>query len=220
MICDARTCIGCQYLQEQDEQNASLMVFLANCQHAKCKVVRLVRQQISKLQNMQYERYLATDRMRDEAREETHNEIPINMSEISYNNVREFYDETHEPYNDDIYEMEGKIQQPHDEEYDEVYEAHETVTNVRRTETINVVETASLHHAASPGRTVVNRKWMLRILDRFRHRAYLILLAAAVGMIVWSALVYGVFLGATACGSGRTCFASTLRYKHAKRSLF
>lgn len=89
---------------------------------------------------MQYERYLATDRMRDEAREETRNEIPINMSEVSYNKVREFYGETHEPYNDDIYEVEGKVRQPHDEEYDEVYEAHETVTNARRTGTINTVE--------------------------------------------------------------------------------
>jgi len=55
MICDARTCGGCRYLEqdEQDARTASLAEFLANCQHAKCKVVRLVRQQISKLQNMQ-----------------------------------------------------------------------------------------------------------------------------------------------------------------------
>ncbi|XP_070166447.1 uncharacterized protein [Polyergus mexicanus] len=219
MICDARTCAGCRYL-DQDEQT-NLAVFLANCQHAKCKVVRLVRQQISKLQNMQHERYLTTGKVRDEGCEETHSEMPINTSEASHDKVREFYGEIHEAYNDDIYEVEDKISQPHDEEYDEVYEAHEAVTNAKRAVgTINAAETTSLHRAASPGGGVVDRKWMLRILDRFRHRAYLILLAAAVGMIVWSALVYGVFLGATACGSGRTCFASTLRYKHAKRSLF
>ena len=55
MICDAHTCGDCRYLErdEQDDRTANLAEFLANCQHAKCKVVRLVRQQISKLQNMQ-----------------------------------------------------------------------------------------------------------------------------------------------------------------------
>lgn len=55
MICDAHTCGGCRYLEQdvRDDRTASVTEFLANCQHAKCKVVRLVRQQISKLQNMQ-----------------------------------------------------------------------------------------------------------------------------------------------------------------------
>lgn len=52
MICDTHTCDGCRYL-EQDDCTASLAEFLASCQHAKCKVVRLVRQQISKLQDVQ-----------------------------------------------------------------------------------------------------------------------------------------------------------------------
>ncbi|XP_072749409.1 uncharacterized protein [Anoplolepis gracilipes] len=219
MICDARTCAGCRYL-EQDEQTASLAVFLANCQHTKCKVVRLVRQQISKLQNMQYERYLATGNVCNEACEETHSEIPIKVNEASYDEIHELYSEVHKPYNDEIYEVEGKVRQPHHEKYDEVYEAPTAVTVANRTVgAINAVKTVSLHRVVSPGE-VVDRKWMLRILDRFRHRAHLILMAAVVGVIVWSALVYGVFLGATACGSGRTCLASTFRHKHAKRSLF
>jgi len=55
MICDARTCDGYRCLERDDEQDdrTANAEFLANCQHAKCKVVRLVRQQISKLQNMQ-----------------------------------------------------------------------------------------------------------------------------------------------------------------------
>ncbi|EFN65914.1 hypothetical protein EAG_09217 [Camponotus floridanus] len=221
MICDTHTCVGCQYL-EQDEQTTSLAVFLANCQHAKCKVVRLVRQQMSKLQNMQHERYLVISKARDEVCEETRSEMPVNMSEVSYDEVREIYDEMHEmPHDDEIYE-EGKTRQPYDEEYDGVYETHKAVTVANRTvEKINAnVEFTSLHRATSLRGALIDRKWVLRILDRFRHRAYLILVAAAVGVTVWSALVYGVFLGATACGSSRTCFASTLRYKHAKRSLF
>lgn len=90
---------------------------------------------------MQHERYLATGKVRDEGCEETQSEMPINMSEASYDKVREFYGEIHEPYNDDIYEVKGKVRQPHDEEYDEMYEAHEAVTNVKRTVgTINAIE--------------------------------------------------------------------------------
>jgi len=65
----------------------------------------------------------------------------------------------------------------------------------------------------------IDRKLMLRILDNLRPRAHLILAAAMLGIIAWTALVYGVFLGATACGNARGCYAS-LKYAHAKRSLF
>ncbi|XP_029173496.1 uncharacterized protein LOC114942319 [Nylanderia fulva] len=213
MICDARTCAGCRYLEEDDERTTNLAVYLANCQHAKCKVVRLVRQQISKLQNMQREWYLTTY---EEAKQEARREIPIKR-EASYE-VREVYGEIH---GEEVHEVEGEIEQTYNEEYNEV---HNAVPRKRIVEMINAEEnitTASLHRAASPPRRMaVDRKWMLRILNRVRHRAHLILVAAAVGVIVWSALVYGVFLGATACGSGRICLASTLKYKPAKRSLF
>ncbi|KYM96490.1 PREDICTED: uncharacterized protein LOC108779400 [Cyphomyrmex costatus] len=218
MICDARTCGGCRYL-EQDEQNdrtANLAEFLANCQHAKCKVVRLVRQQISKLQNMQYEHLLTTS---DEAREKVYNEMPTEMHEALNNEVHEVYGEVH----DDLHEVESKVEQASNESYGNVYETQKAAAVTKRTvggtNAIGNAATASLRHTASPGRAV-DRKWMLRILDRVRHRAHLILAAAVVGVIVWTALVYGVFLGATACGSGRTCFRSSLKYTHAKRTLF
>ncbi|KYN26990.1 hypothetical protein ALC57_03331 [Trachymyrmex cornetzi] len=219
MICDAGTCGGCRYLErdEQDDRTANLAEFLANCQHAKCKVVRLVRQQISKLQNMQHERLLTAS---DEAREKVHNEMPTEMHEALNNEVHEVYGEVHEPY-DDLHEVESKVEQAFNESRGNVYEAQKAAAVAKR-----IVEgtsanaaTASLRRTASPGRAV-DRKWMLRILDRVRHRAHLILAAAAVGVIVWTALVYGVFLGATACGSGRTCFRSSLKYTHAKRTLF
>ncbi|TGZ45922.1 Uncharacterized protein DBV15_02698 [Temnothorax longispinosus] len=244
MICDARTCGGCRYLEqdERDDRAASLAEFLANCQHAKCKVVRLVRQQISKLQNMQYERFREAS---DEAHEKMGNEAK--MHEALDNEVQEVYGEVYGPY-DDLHVVEGEVEQAFNESHDEPYEMQEAVAVARRTGATNAVEvgkkadssgfdyskfldqsvinkvklnaaTASLRRAASPGRAV-DRKWMLRILDRVRHRAHLIMAAAAVGVIVWTALVYGVFLGATACGSGRTCFRSSLKYAHAKRALF
>ncbi|XP_071553671.1 uncharacterized protein [Temnothorax nylanderi] len=143
------------------------------------------------------------------------------MHEARDNEVQEVYDEVHGPY-DDLHEVEGEVEQTFNESHDEPYEMQEAVAVARRTGATNAVEnaaTASLRRAASPGRAV-DRKWMLRILDRVRHRAHLIMAAAAVGVIVWTALVYGVFLGATACGSGRTCFRSSLKYTHAKRALF
>lgn len=72
----------------------------------------------------------------------------------------------------------------------------------------------------APPERVMDRKLMLRVLDCVRDRAHLILAAATLGVIAWTALVYGVFLGATACGSSRGCYASSYRYPHAKRSLF
>ncbi|KYN33675.1 hypothetical protein ALC56_11932 [Trachymyrmex septentrionalis] len=219
MICDARTCDGYRCLERDDEQDdrTANAEFLANCQHAKCKVVRLVRQQISKLQNMQYERLLAAS---DEACEKVHNEMSTEMHEALNNKVHEVSGEVHEPY-DDLHE--SKVEQAFScESHNSVYEAQKAAAVAKRivegTNRANAA-TASLRRTASPGRTV-NRKWMLRILDRVRHRAHLILAAAAVGVIVWTALVYGVFLGATACGSGRTCFRSSLKYTHAKRTLF
>ncbi|EGI66807.1 hypothetical protein G5I_04612 [Acromyrmex echinatior] len=222
MICDARTCGGCQCLErdEQDDRTANLGEFLVNCQHAKCKVVRLVRQQISKLQNMQYERLLTAN---VEVREKVHNEMPTEMHEALNNEVHEVCGEVHEPY-DDPHEVESKVEQAFNESHcaqGNVYKAQKATAVAKRiVEGTNInAATASLRRTASPGRAV-DRKWMLRILDRVRHRAHLILAAAAVGVIVWTALVYGVFLGATACGSGRTCFRSSLKYTHAKRTLF
>ncbi|XP_011878639.1 PREDICTED: uncharacterized protein LOC105567954 isoform X2 [Vollenhovia emeryi] len=215
MICDARTCGGCRYLEEPDDRTASLAEFLANCQQAKCKVVRLVRQQISKLQNMQYERFLVAG---DEARKKMRNETPTKMHEAPDNEVRQVYGEVHEPC-DDPHGAEGEVEQAFNESHDKLYEAAVAERTVGATNPIENAATASLRRAASPGRAV-DRKWMLRILDRVRHRAHLILAAAAVGVIVWTALVYGVFLGATACGGGRTCFRSSLKYTHTKRTLF
>ncbi|XP_011697170.1 PREDICTED: uncharacterized protein LOC105455500 [Wasmannia auropunctata] len=222
MICDSRTCGGCRYLEEdrQDDRAASLAEFLANCQHAKCKVVRLVRQQISKLQNVQYERLLAASEVRDEARERTSSRTPpAEMHEATDNEVHEVYGEMHEPYGD-LYEVEGEVEQAFNGSHGKLQNAAVVARRTGgATDVIGNAATASLRRAASPGRAV-DRKWMLRILDRVRHRAHLILAAAAVGVIVWTALVYGVFLGATACGSGRTCFRSSLKYTHAKRTLF
>ncbi|XP_025073738.1 uncharacterized protein LOC105425882 [Pogonomyrmex barbatus] len=216
MICDTRTCSECQYLEqdEPDDRTASFVEFLANCQHAKCKVVRLVRQQISKLQNVQHEHFLTVSNARDGAREWMH-ETPSKIKyDLPDNN------EVHEVYGE-VYEMEGRVVQraSNNELYGKPYETQQVAAR-RIDEVTNAnAATASLHRAASPERAV-DRKWMLRILDRVRHRAHLILAAAAVGVIVWTALVYGVFLGATACGSGRTCFRSSLRHTHAKRTLF
>lgn len=158
---------------------------------------------------MQRECYLTTGTVYEEARK-----VPIKR-EAPYE-LREVYGEIH---GEEILEVEGKVRQTHDE----VHKAVPSPTK-RTIGMINVEEnitTASLHRAtSSPWRMAVDRKWMLRILNRVRHRAHLILVAAVVGLIVWSALVYGVFLGATACGNGRTCLASSLKYKHAKRSLF
>ncbi|XP_039314147.1 uncharacterized protein LOC105204138 [Solenopsis invicta] len=252
MICDGRTCGGCRYLEQDDidERTASLAEFLANCQHAKCKVVRLVRQQISKLQNMQvrvpafhvigldrstdtslaslkspsgsYEHFLAASDVHDEAHEKTHNETPAEMHEVLDNEVHEVNSGVHEPY-DESHELENKVEQALTVRHDKLHEAQKAAAVVKRTDgatnAIRNAATASLRRAASPGRAV-DRKWMLRILDRVRHRAHLILAAAAVGVIVWTALVYGVFLGATACGSGGICFRSSLKYTHAKRTLF
>ncbi|XP_012219828.1 uncharacterized protein [Linepithema humile] len=221
MICDAITCAGCRYLEqdEQDDQATSFAEFLANCQHAKCKVVRLVRQQISKLQNTQYEHFPIAGDAHDEIHEESKSESSSKMHEEPHReeDVHEIYGEIHKPYND-VYEVEGGVQTQ-----DKVYEMQKPVAIVKQTvgmeNAITNITTASFHRAASPGRAV-DRKWMLWILDRVRHRAHLILAAAVVGVIAWTALVYGVFLGATTCGSGRTCFASSLKYTHAKRSLF
>jgi len=82
---------------------------------------------------MQHERYLAISKARDEVCEETRSEMPINMNEVSYDKVRELYDEMHEmPHDDEIYE-EGKTRQSYDEEYDGVYETHKAVTVANRT---------------------------------------------------------------------------------------
>ncbi|XP_028047880.1 uncharacterized protein LOC114254835 [Monomorium pharaonis] len=226
MICDARICGDCRYLEQDedvDDRTTSLAEFLVNCQHAKCKVVRLVRQQISKLQDMQYERILAASDVHDEAHEKTLNEMPAEIHEALDNEVHEVYSEVHEPY-DDPHELEDKVEQAFNVRHDKLHGEQKAAAVVKRTvgantDAIRNAATASLRRAASPGRAV-DRKWMLRILDRVRHRAHLILAAAAVGVIVWTALVYGVFLGATACGSGRTCFRSSLKYTHAKRTLF
>ncbi|EFN82817.1 hypothetical protein EAI_07260 [Harpegnathos saltator] len=74
MICNARTCTECRYLKDDERQDdqTSFAEFLANCQHAKCKVVRLVRQQISKLQNMQS---FPNTNGEHEPHEETYSEI-------------------------------------------------------------------------------------------------------------------------------------------------
>ncbi|KAL0115002.1 hypothetical protein PUN28_010518 [Cardiocondyla obscurior] len=227
VICDANTCGGCRYL-EQDDWPASLAEFLANCQHTKCKVVRLVRQQISKLQNMQYEAVLAT---RGEMREKTHNETSNKMQDMLEKLHNGAFDEIQDMFKNDVHEVyepdddlrEAKVEQAFNESHGKLDEAQKTVATTRQTvrvaNTIEDAATASLRRAASPGRAV-DRKWMLRILDRVRHRAHLILAAAAVGVIVWTALVYGVFLGATACGSGRTCSRLPPKYTQAKRTLF
>ncbi|RLU15687.1 hypothetical protein DMN91_011442 [Ooceraea biroi] len=233
MICDARTCAGCRYL-EQDDPATSLAEFLADCQHAKCKVVRLVRQQISKLQNMQvgrpYERLLAADEgPHVGARNETQNdEAFMTPHETFYGEVHEVYDELYESP-DAAYKVRVKAEQANDEETYRTQKAaataRETVEATSATGVSKAVRpeddavTAPSRRAAPPERAV-DRKLMLRLLDCVRHRARLVLAAATLGVIAWTALVYGVFLGATACGSGRGCYASSFRYAHAKRSLF
>ncbi|EZA55762.1 hypothetical protein X777_03936 [Ooceraea biroi] len=221
MICDARTCAGCRYL-EQDDPATSLAEFLADCQHAKCKVVRLVRQQISKLQNMQYERLLAADEgPHVGARNETQNdEAFMTPHETFYGEVHEVYDELYESP-DAAYKVRVKAEQANDEE---TYRTQKAAATARETveatsATGDDAVTAPSRRAAPPERAV-DRKLMLRLLDCVRHRARLVLAAATLGVIAWTALVYGVFLGATACGSGRGCYASSFRYAHAKRSLF
>lgn len=80
---------------------------------------------------MQHERYLVISKARDEVCEETRSEMPVNMSEVSYDEVRELYDEMHEMPHDEIYEG-GKTRQPYDEEYDGV-ETYKAVTVANRT---------------------------------------------------------------------------------------
>ncbi|XP_025154547.1 uncharacterized protein LOC112588525 [Harpegnathos saltator] len=153
MICNARTCTECRYLKDDERQDdqTSFAEFLANCQHAKCKVVRLVRQQISKLQNMQVGPAFSCIRVKSTKRK-----------------------------------MKYKCEAGRNE-----------YTN-----------TATLSRRTVFPERAVGRKWMLWVLSRVRHRAHLMLAAAVVGVIVWSALVYG------------PCFLSSLKYTRAKRSLF
>ncbi|XP_020289998.1 uncharacterized protein LOC109857760 [Pseudomyrmex gracilis] len=227
MMCDARTCAGCRYLEqdyEQEDDRATILAeFLANCQHAKCKVVRLVRQQISKLQNMQYERFLidATKKLPESMTSTKVYEEPFSEVHQAHRNVHEPCSGVHDGSYGDVREIEGEVVAQERQSELMAYEEAPKLVVKRMVEVKDAVEestaTASLPGTASPERAV-DRKWMLRILDRVRHRAHLILAAAAVGVIVWTALVYGVFLGATACGSGRTCFASS--FQDARRSLF
>lgn len=156
------------------------------------------------LYRMQYECFLATGDLNDGVHEETFNAV-------------------HEAYGE-VYEVHSEAQQP-----DVTYEANNEVlptynemqetngTQVRRIEEEKAVTTL-FQHSAMPD-NAIDRRWIRRILDSFRRRAYSILAAAAIGVIVWTALLYGVFLGATVCGNSRTCSAS-LKYTHAKRSLF
>lgn len=91
---------------------------------------------------MQHERYLTISKTRDESCEETRSEMPINVSEVSYDEARELYGEMHEPHDDEMYEVEDKVRQLHeDEEYDGVYDTHKAVTVANQTAgTTNAIE--------------------------------------------------------------------------------